>query len=272
MPARPGPTRRLILGSALAAPLPLAPAFAAGEAGATLGRILRAGIVRIGVWLDAPPWGSYGDNGSPDGSEVAIARLLARDLGVRLRLQRLTARDRLDALEEDRVDLLAALVPIEPSTRRRFAFAMPHTALHVTLATPADSPIRTMADLAGRRVALPENTYAAEEARGRLPPDTTALFLPDLVACVDAAAHGRADAAVVYDWLLRDINLSHPDLRLEARVEISHAHSGLTVRVGDRDLLRFLNTFLYLRNADGTIPDIHEQYLRAPQPQHPVFR
>ncbi|MGC5198698.1 hypothetical protein, partial [Aphanothece microscopica] len=123
-----------------------------------------------------------------------------------------------------------------------------------------------------RRIALPENTFAAEEVSGRLPPDTTALFLPDLISCIDAAAHGRADAAAVYDWALRDMAISHPELDLEARIEVTHTHTGLTLRLGERDLLRFVNTFLYLRTADGTIPDIHEQYLRAPQPPSPSFR
>jgi polar amino acid transport system substrate-binding protein len=250
MPAGPGPTRRLLLGTALAtvpAALPLAPALAAGEATGTLGRILRAGLVRVGVWLDAPPWGSYGENGSPDGSEVAIARLLARDLGVRLRLERLTVRERLEALETDRVDLLAALVPIQASTRARFAFATPHTALYVTVAAPRASTIRRIEDLAARRIALPEGTFAAEEMRGRLPPDTTALFL-------------------------RDISLTRPEFDIEARIEVTHSHSGLAIRLGDADLLRFLNTFLYLRTADGTIPDIQERYFRAPQPPTPTFR
>lgn len=275
MPAGPGFTRRLLLGTALAtvpAALPLAPALAAGEATGTLGRILRAGLLRVGVWLDAPPWGSYGENGSPDGSEVAIARLLARDLGVRLRLERLTVRERLEALETDRVDLLVALVPIQASTRARFAFATPHTTLHVTVAAPRASTIRRMEDLAGRRIALPENTFAAEEMRGRLPPDATALFLPDMISCVEAAVHGRADAAVVYDWFLRDISLTRPEFDIEARIQVTQVHSGLTIRLGDPDLLRFLNTFLYLRTADGTIPDIQERYFRAPQPPTPTFR
>lgn len=266
------PSRRcLLIGSGILA-LPAPAALAVGEATGTLGRILRSGIVRIGVWLDAPPWGGYSHDGSPDGSEVALARLLARDLGVRLRLQRLAARDRIDALDQDLVDLLVALLPITPTTRRRVAFAAPHGQLGVVVAARRGSSIRSLQDLAGRRVALPDNTFAAEEMRQRLPPDTTALFLPDMIACVDAAAHGRADAAVIYDWLLRDLSISRPDLALEGLFTVSHTHTGMATRLGEHDLIRFLNTFIYLRTADGMLAEIHERYLRATPPVGPVFR
>lgn len=276
----PGPVPRALprrLLPALAAGLFAAPqARAAGEApGAAtgaLGRILRSGIVRIGVWLEAPPWGSYDHDGTPDGAEVALARLLARDLGVRLRLQRLEVRDRIPALEEDRVDILAALVPVVPATRRHVAFASPHGELAVAVATRRASPVRSLADLAGLRVALPDNTFAAEEARTMLPPDTTQLLLPDLVACIDATAHGRADAAVSYGWLLRDLSLSRPELDIEPRFTLSHAHHALAMRLGEPDLLRFVNTFLYLRGADGALAEIHERYLRGTPDVGPVFR
>jgi len=247
-------------------------AQAMGDATGTLGRILRSGLVRVGVWLEAPPWGSYDHDGTPDGAEVALARLLARDLGVRLRLQRLAVRDRIPALEEDRVDILAALVPVMSATSRRVAFASPHGELTVAVATRRDSPVRALADLAGRRVALPDNTFAAEEARIRLPPDTTQLLMPDLIACIDAATHGRVDAAISYGWLLRDLSLSRPELDIEQRFTLTHAHHALAVRLGDADLLRFLNTLLYLRGADGTLAEIHERYLRGTPAVAPVFR
>ncbi len=266
------PRRRLApLAAALALPL-AGPAHAAGEATGTLGRILRSGLVRIGVWLDAPPWGSYDQDGTPDGAEVAIARLLARDLSARLRLQRLEVRDRIPALQEDRVDILAALVPVVPATLRHVAFAAPHGELAVSVATRRASAVRSLADLARLRVALPDNTFAAEEARTLLPPDTTQLMMPDLIACIDAVAQGRVDAAVSYGWLLRDLSLSRPDLDIEQRFTMSHAHHALAVRLGDDDLLRFLNTFLYLRGADGSLADIHERYLRGTPAVAPIFR
>ncbi|WP_203074898.1 transporter substrate-binding domain-containing protein [Falsiroseomonas ponticola] len=263
--------RRLLPALATGLLLPR-PGHAAGEATGTLGRVFRTGILRVGVWLEAPPWGTYDHDGTPDGAEVALARLLARDLGVRLRLQRLAVRDRIPALEEDRVDILAALVPVVPTTRRHVAFASPHGELSVTVATTRRSPVRSLAELAGLRVALPDNTFAAEEARTLLPPDTTQLLLPDLIGCIDAAAHGRADAAVSYGWLLRDLSLSRPDLDIEPRFTLTHAHHALAMRLGDGDLLRFVNTFLFLRGADGSLAEIHERYLRGTPEVGPVFR
>ncbi len=268
--------RRAAFGLISALALPATTAHAAvdpnGAPAGTLLRVLRTGVLRVGVWLDVPPWGSYGDDGSPDGAEVALAKVLARDLGVRLRLVRLAAHNRIEALEEDRVDVLLALVPAVPATRRRVALASAHGELVVTIAAPRGHRFRTLDDLAGKRIALPEHTYAADAVRGRLPPDTTALFLPDTLSCADAAAHGRADAAALYSWMVRDLTVTRPDLELELAFPVSHTHHAMAVSLGEHDLLRFLNTFLYLRQADGTIADIQERYLRSVSPPLPAYR
>ena len=46
-----------------------------------LQHVLTSGVIRAGVWLTAPPWGGFDQEGEPDGSEVALVRLLAQDMG-----------------------------------------------------------------------------------------------------------------------------------------------------------------------------------------------
>jgi polar amino acid transport system substrate-binding protein len=58
-------------------------AFAAqAQAPSSLDRILKEKKLRVTAEVTAPPFGMLDANGQPDGSEVATARQLAKDLGV----------------------------------------------------------------------------------------------------------------------------------------------------------------------------------------------
>jgi polar amino acid transport system substrate-binding protein len=272
--APPGPRRRHLLalaGLALGGSAPPGGARAAAPPD-ILRRVRDQGVVRIGVWLDAPPWGGFDADGRPDGSEVAIARLLARDMGLRLRLVRLKAGERMEALLEDRCDVLAAALPMAPPQIGRVAFTMPHGRVNTVFAAPSGLRLESMGDLVGRRVAMSAGTVAAEMAHAQLPPGAIALFTPGTPQTVEALLMGEADVAVTYDWQLRDLRLARPDLDILPQLPLHSWSYGLATQLGQPDLQRFLNIFLYLRGVDGTLADIHARYFASPLPEGLRFR
>lgn len=256
--------RRQIL--ALSAGLLPLPARAASPVN-VLRRAMDDGVIRVGVWLGAPPWGGFDAEGRPDGSEIAIARMLARDMNLRLRLVRLKPDERLAALLEDRCDVLAATMPIISETLGRIAFAAPHGRISAIFAAPSGLRLHTLAALAGKRVAMSAGTFAADLAHAQLPSGTTALFTPDLAHTIESLLLGEADVAVTYEWHLRDLRLARPDLDIQQRLTVGSWGYGLAARLGQLDLMRFLNTFLFLRGADGSLAEIHARYFAAPTPE-----
>lgn len=257
--------------------LPLAglalPGAASGAAPVdVLRRVQEQGVLRVGVWLDAPPWGGFDADGRPDGSEVAIARLLARDMNLRLRLVRLKVSERVEALLEDRCDVLSAALPMTPPNTARIGFALPHGRVNTVFAAPAGLRLESVGDLVGRRVAMSAGTIAAEMAHALLPPGAIALFTPGAAQTVEALLMGEADVAVTYDWQLRDLRLARPDLDILPQLPVGSWSYGMATPLGQPDLLRFLNIFLFLRGLDGTLADIHARYFASPLPEGLRFR
>ena len=237
-----------------------------------LRRALDAGVIRVGVWLSAPPWGSFDPDGRPEGSEVALARLLAQDMNLRLELVRLQPADRVAALLTDRCDVLAAALPMVSATLQRLAFTAPYGRVSVVLAAPASLRLTSFHDLAGKRVAIAAGTMAAEIAHSQLPPGALALFTPSIGRTIESLLLGEADVAVIYDWQLRGLRLARADLDITSQLEVQAWGYGLAAQLGQPDLVRFLNTFLYLRSADGSLAEIHDRYFRAPIPEGLRFR
>jgi polar amino acid transport system substrate-binding protein len=237
-----------------------------------LRRVQEQGFLRVGVWLGAPPWGGFDADGRPDGSEVAIARLLARDMNLRLRLVPLRPEERVPALVSDRCDVVAAALPMIGATLGRVAFTAPYGRVTAVFAARSDVKLTTLADLAGKRVAMSAGTFAAETAHAQLPPGATALFTPGIAQTIESLLLGEADVAVTYDWQLRDLQLARADLDIQPQLTLRSWSYGLAAPLGQLDLLRFLNVFLYLRGADGSLAEIHARYFAAPLPEGLRFR
>ena len=66
--------------------------------------ILTAGVIRIGVPLDVPPFGSQNANREAEGFDVDMANMVAKALGVKLELTQITGANRLPFLLTDKVD------------------------------------------------------------------------------------------------------------------------------------------------------------------------
>src|SRR5450432_510583 len=78
----------------------------------TLDKILKEKKIRIACDVASPPFGVIGSDGQPDGSEVATARQLAKDLGVELELVQVPATGRIPALLSGRADVTLSSISI----------------------------------------------------------------------------------------------------------------------------------------------------------------
>src|SRR5699024_8294534 len=72
----------------------------------TLEQIKQRGQVKIGMLVDFPPYGFLNEQNQPDGYDADVAKLLAEDLGVELKLVPVTGPNRIPYLLGGRVDLL----------------------------------------------------------------------------------------------------------------------------------------------------------------------
>lgn len=267
--------RRWLAGVALlglGAPPALATPDQAASAGApsgapsgALARILREGMLRVGIFLGAPPWAAHDDMGHPDGFDVALARQLARDLGAGLRLVPLGGGEGMAALQQGRVEVVASL-PVRAGLFREAALARPHARARTVIAGRAGLRLRGFADLAGREVALPIGTALAEDVHANLPQDAVAHFLTDHAECLAALLDGEVDAAAAYEWSVQEVLLADPQARLEPGFLVQETPRALAVALGERDLLRFLDSFLLLRAEDGTLDALRRRYFVSPPP------
>ena len=104
------------IGAALFERIPLA-------AAQSLADLKKKGELTVGMLVDFPPYGTLSASNQPDGYDADVARLLAEDLGMKLKLVPVTGPNRIPFLLTNKVDLLVASLAITPERARQVKFS-----------------------------------------------------------------------------------------------------------------------------------------------------
>src|SRR5207237_10084808 len=247
-------------GTAMAqTPAAAPPAPAAGGVG-TLDRIIKEKKIRITAEVTSPPFGILDKDNQPDGSEIATARQLAKDLGVELELVQVTAPQRIPALLAGRADVAISSLSITFERAKTVMFAPPHGALSIVIAGAKKTPIRNAADMAGKKIGLTRATLEEASVPPIAPPTAQMVFFDDIAATMQAMVSGQVDAAGMSAFAAKSVSDRNPKAEIENKFTVRTAYYAPAVRPGDFDLLQFLRTWVFVNTHDGLLSNIDTNY------------
>lgn len=131
----------------------VATTWAGAVAADTLAKIKEKGSVAIGVKADSKPWGYLDSSGKVIGMEVDLAQDIANRLGVKLEPVIVQSSNRIQFLEQGRVDLLIATMYDTPQRRRVIDMIQPHYYSAATnVLAPKKVGLKSWKDLEGKQV------------------------------------------------------------------------------------------------------------------------
>lgn len=252
---------------AATAPASAQPAAQPGGIGA-LDRIIRERRIRITAEVTSPPFGVLGRDGQPDGSEIAVGRQLARDLGVEVEFVQVTAPQRIPALLAGRADVAISSLSITHDRAKTVMFANPHGALSIVIAGAQRVQIRNAADLAGKRIGLTRATLEEATVPGIAPQGTNIVFFDDIAATIQAMLSGQVEAVGGNMFYVQRLNAVKPGM-FEDKIEFTRLHNGACSRLGDREMNAALNDFLGKALAAGQLDAPYQKWFNMKPPSFP---
>lgn len=99
------------------------PTFANADA---LADIKKAGVIKIAIPQDFPPFGTVGTDLKAQGYDIDVAKLIAQDLGVKLQLVPVTSANRIPYLTTKKVDLVISSLGKNPEREKVIDFVGPY--------------------------------------------------------------------------------------------------------------------------------------------------
>lgn len=248
-------------------------AIAAGAAVAspTLDRIRDRHAIVFAYRDGAAPFSFKDRDGRVRGYTVelceAIAHAIERDLGLpklEIRWVPVDAADRIDAIAGGRADAECGTTTISLSRMERVDFSVPIFVDGGALAVRPQSPVRTLADLNGRRVAVIGGTTTERALRAALGvADAKATLVPVAKPEEGAAAlrEGRADAYAGDRIVLTQLMLRSPDALAILPDDFSFEPYAIMLRRGDPDFRLAVNRALVAAYKRGGIDPIFQRWL-----------
>jgi polar amino acid transport system substrate-binding protein len=234
-----------------------------------LSRIIEAGLVRIAVPEDLPPFGSRADDGTLQGYDVEVAGLLAGDLGVRLELVPVTSVNRIPSLLTRQADLVVANLGVNPERARAIAFSTPYAPFFSGVFGAPDVDVEGPADLPGQKVAVTKDTLEDLELSNMAPEGVEILRFQDNNATVAAFLSGEADLIATGNVVAAAIGKEHADRKIEAKFTIKASPASIGVRRGEIELLNWVNVFVFYRKLSGDLDRLSSKWFGEPLPPLP---
>ena len=225
--------------------------------------ILKKGVVRIAVPLDVPPFGSQNQQREAEGFDVELAGMVAKALGVKLELQQVTGANRIPFLLTDKVDLVISALGLTPERARQIMFTSPYADTNLAVFGPKSANVKSAADLGSLKIAAAKGT-TQELALSAMAPKAAIMRTEDDATAAAAYLSGQADLFATNNLIIPDLQKRNPSKEFEVKFVIRRSPAHMGVRMGESNLVRWLDSFIFFNMMNGELDRLHQKYLGIP--------
>jgi polar amino acid transport system substrate-binding protein len=259
--------RRTFTGSiaalGLGAVLTVAAPFAAAQ---TVAELKKKGELKVGLLVDFPPYGTTNANNQPDGYDADVARLLAKDLGLKLDLVPVTGPNRIPFLLTDKVDLLVASLAVTPERAKQVVFSRPYSAATIILYGSKKANIKSAADLKSYRIGVARASTQDVAVTSSAPQGTEIRRFDDDASAMQALISGQVDAIGCSTTVAAQIAQRVPANTFEDKFVLRQQEMAVALRPGQDELLKTVNDFIARNTANGELNKLYRKWLARDLP------
>jgi cystine transport system substrate-binding protein len=233
-------------------------------AGDQLATIKKNGTLNVGLEGTYPPFSFVGEDGKLAGFEVEFSEALAKELGVKVKLQATPWAGILAALESKRLDVVVNQVTISDERKKKYDFSEPYTVsgIQALVQTKDVGTIKTAADLKGKKVGVGLGTNYEEWLKANVPDAIVKTYDDDPTKYQDLRV-GRIDAILVDRLAALELVAKTKDKLAVSGEPFSRQESGIALRKDEPELLDAINKAIAKLRADGTLAKLSDKYFKA---------
>jgi len=230
----------------------------------TLKKVLKRGVLRVGVLTDGPPWGYLDENYEIVGFDVDIAKLMAENLGVKLKLVPTKNVNRVPFLVTGKVDVVIACFGNTLERAQSVAFSKPYAPYTLVLVgRKADKDLKSWKDTAGKRVAVGRGTTIDLIFTKIAPEGTEIVRYETPTDCFLALEQGKVDAVGEgYTICAYQVQL-HPDWEIKGE-PFARTFPCMGVPLGDQVWLNWVNLFIEHMLNERKIQELWVKHFEVP--------
>jgi polar amino acid transport system substrate-binding protein len=229
-------------------------ALACAAWASTLEEIIQRGELRVAVQTQGPPFSFIDKNGERTGSSVEFCRLMAEEMGVKIKFLDFDWDGLIPALLSGKADVLAADMTANLKRALKVSFTEPFYESGTIIFTKKDAPYETIEDCNNKdvTVALLLGSTGVADADRYLPKAKQKTYKGGGPLLINAVLQDHADIGVNDKSAVRGQLASFPPDSIKILdVKMSAQPLAFAVRPEDQHLKEWINLFFTWIKEDG---------------------
>jgi len=221
--------------------------------GSFMARIERRGYLIAGIDQNTLLFAYFNPlDGRLEGFEIDVLRDLAQAIfgnPNRIQFKAVTTAERIPAVQNGSVDLVADAVTITCTRRRQVDFSTVYYNAAQRVLVPRDSTVRSVSDLTGKRVCATRGSTSLDNIE-RVAPRAIPYPVAQRTDCLVALQQGQVDAITSDDSILLGLKAQDPYTKIVGP-SISDQPYGIAISKAHPDFVRFVNGVLARMRSNG---------------------
>jgi len=231
-----------------------------------LADVKKAGVLKVAVPQDFPPFGTVGSDLKPQGYDIDMAELLAKELGVKVELVPVTSANRIPYLTTKKVDLVISSLGKSPDREKVIDFAAAYAPFFNGVFGPADQKVTKIEDLAGKTLGVTRGAVEDLEISKIAPATATIKRYEDNNGTISAFLSGQVQLVATGNVVAAAILAKNPPKRPEVKFLIKDSPCYVGLNKGEPALLAAVNAAVAKAKKDGRLDAIAKKWLGAALP------
>ena len=222
--------------------------------------IKKRGTLIVGVKADYKPYGFRDPSGAIVGIEPDLAADVAKRLGVKLELVPVVSSNRMQFLEQGKIDLLIATMNDKPDRRKVVYIVEPsYYSSGVNILTPKTAKLKEWANLKGKKVCMIQGAWYNKQIQQDYGAEIVAF---KGTAEVYSALKGNDCVGFAYDDTLVMANLLEPewkDYEMPFKTILDDPW-GLAVKLGEESFYKMMSNTVADWHRSGLLMQLEKKY------------
>jgi polar amino acid transport system substrate-binding protein len=228
--------------------------------------ISKAGVLKVAVPQDFPPFGSVGPDLQPRGLDIDTAQLLADKLAVKLELTPVNSTNRIPFLTTGKVDLVISSLGKNPEREAVIDFSAAYAPFYLGVFGPEDAAIASLDDLAGKTISVTRGSIEDIELSKVAPQDATIKRFEDNNSTIAAYLSGQVELIASGNVVMVAIAERNPKRIPSMKLKLKDSPVYVGVNKNQAALLDKVNAVIAAAKADGSLEAISQKWLKQPLP------
>ena len=152
---------------------------------------------------------------------------------------------------------------LTPERAKQIMFTAPYANTSLAVYGPKNLNVKSAADLGTYKVAAAKGT-TQEIGLSAMNPKAQIMRTEDDATSATAYLSGQTELFATNSLLIPDLQKRNPNKEFEVKFTIRRSPAHIGVRMGEHNLVRWLDSLIFFNTMNGEIDRLHQKYLGVP--------